>query len=495
MAHPTMYSPALLVCVFGSTVLALWFSTLVTYRLFSHPLAKYPGPKLAACTEFWFVRAWLSGHYHVVLSEMHKKYGDVVRIAPNELSFRSSAAYKDIYGHAAKGRPPFLKSKVFYNRGPSVTHPDIVFTRDPESHRLQRRSLSRAFSAKALHEAEVTIQEHTGLFVDQIRKNAGPGSWGANMSEVYNWLTFDVIGDLAFGESFDSVASWKPSIWVTLLMNLTKHMTFVPAAHRLSIPASVLPAFMPKDVSKNAAYHDKLTEEKINRRIGLAKSSDRDDFFALILRRGSFDPVHLREQAKILMLAGSETTATFLAAVTFFLLKNDTTLQRLQHEVRSSFSSAGEINGQSTSNLSYLHAVVEEGLRMFPPAPIGLPRVCPGETIDGHYIPAGTDVSVDTYALAHDERCFQEPYEFRPERWIGDGTGDDREASRPFSLGPRACLGINLAYLEARIILASMVYTFDWELVNKDLEWFMEVRLWALWEKPELLVRFHPRHQ
>ncbi|RSL78113.1 hypothetical protein CEP52_017664, partial [Fusarium oligoseptatum] len=88
-----------------------------------------------------------------------------------------------------------------------------------------------------------------------------------------------------------------------------------------------------------------------------------------------------------------------------------------------------------------------------------------------------------------------EPYEFRPERWIGDGTGDDREASRPFSLGSHACLGINLAYLEARIILASMVYTFDWELVNKELEWFTEVRLWTLWEKPELLVRFHPRHQ
>ncbi|UPK92731.1 hypothetical protein LCI18_003666 [Fusarium solani-melongenae] len=489
----TILYTGLLLSIAGSAVLVFWLLALVIYRLFFHPLANYPGPKLAACTELWFVRSWTGGYHPFVMRQVHEKYGDVVRVAPNELSFRSLTAHKDIYSQAPKGKAPFLKSKVFYNVGPSITHPDIVFTRDPEDHRVQRKALSHAFNSKGLRDAEETIQEHTKLFVEQIGKHAGPGTKGVDVTVVYNWLTFDVIGVLTFGESFESVSSWQSSVWVTLLLNMAKHMMFLPAAERLSIPSFALGAIMPSDVSKNAAYHDKLTEEKISRRIGLIKSNDREDFFAFILRKGNFDPVHLREQAKLLMLAGSETTATFLAMVTYLLLKNPMSMKKLQHEVRSAFSSAGEITGDSTNNLGYLQAVIEEGLRMLPPSPIGLPRVCPGATIDGHFVPAGTDVSVDAYVLGHDDRYFPEPDEFRPERWIGDDTGNEKDASRPFSFGPRACLGINLAYLEARIVLAHMVYAYDWELVNKDLEWFKEVRLWTLWEKPELYVRFHRR--
>jgi cytochrome P450 len=131
------------------------------------------------------------------MRQVHDKYGDVVRVAPNELSFRSSAAHKDIYSQAPKGKAPFLKSKVFYNVGPSITHPDIVFTRDPEDHRVQRKALSHAFNSKGLRDAEDTIQEHTRLFVEQIGKHAGPGTKGVDVTAVYNWLTFDVIGELS----------------------------------------------------------------------------------------------------------------------------------------------------------------------------------------------------------------------------------------------------------------------------------------------------------
>lgn len=82
---------------------------------------------------------------------------------------------------------------------------------------------------------------------------------------------------------------------------------------------------------------------------------------------------------------------------------------------------------------------------------------------------------------------------FRPERWLEGGSQDVKEASQPFSLGPRACLGINLAYLEMRIILAKMVFTYDWELVNKDLDFLQEAKLYLLWKKPARMVKFHPR--
>jgi cytochrome P450 len=195
-----------------------------------------------------------------------------------------------------------------------------------------------------------------------------------------------------------------------------------------------------------------------------------------------------------MVLAGSETTATFLASATYLLLQHPETLVKLENEIRSAFSSKQDITKESTCKLQYLYGVIEEGLRLFPPAPFGLPRVCPpGAVIGGCAIPTGTIVSVDSFAMSHDARNFGNPDEFRPERWIGDGTGDYLDASRPFSIGPRACLGIKLAYMEARTILATMVYTYDWELVNLELKWFDEVRFRMTWKKPKLLVRFHPR--
>ncbi|KAF4336116.1 isotrichodermin C-15 hydroxylase (cytochrome P-450 monooxygenase CYP65A1) [Fusarium beomiforme] len=476
---------------------ASWIIGLVIYRLHFHPLAKFPGPKLAACSEFWYLRTWASGCYVHHMRDLHRKYGDVVRTASNELSFRSPTALKDIYNHVSKDRPIFLKSDIFYTADPSVTRPDIIFTRDPIDHRLQRRSLSHAFSAKALRDNEESVQYHVNLLLERLGQNAGPGTEGANMTEVFNWLTFDIIGDLTFGESFDSLNQWRPSEWVNWLLAFITSLTLLPFINRFKIPMSLLMSLMPKGLKERVDSHNRETTEKVKGRIEMGNSRDREDFFAYILRKESdnLDLVHLREQAKVLMLAGSETTASLLAAATFFLLKNPDKLVALQNEVRSAFSSRDDITGDAVARLPYLNGVIEEGLRVFPPVPVGAPRVCTGGTIDGHYVPKGVVVSVDGFATTHDERNFTRPDEFLPERWVGEGFGDRKEASKPFSLGPRGCLGINLAYLEARIAMASLAWKYDWELVNKDLDWLADVKLHVLWEKPKMMVRYHPRDE
>ncbi|KAF4471556.1 Isotrichodermin C-15 hydroxylase [Fusarium albosuccineum] len=443
--------------------------------------------------QLWFIRAWVGGTYPWDMRRAHDVYGGVIRVAPNELSFKTPAAYKSIYDHAGGGRSPFLKSRAFYDRGPSIAHPDIVFTIDPEKHREQRRALSHAFSEKALRGAEEVIRSHVRLFTDRLGSYGGE-TGGVDMSTVYNWLTFDIIGELTFGDSFGSVADWQPHIYVSLILEFTKHFTLLQAAKRLSVPQSILSWFMPEDLRASMEIHEKLTREKVAQRIGMPDVQERDDFFAYILRRGDFNEAHLVEQAKILLLDGSETTATFLAGVTYLLLNSPLAMEKLQHEVRSSFSSESEICGDSTVGLSYLRGVVEEGLRLFPPVPIGLPRTCPGAIIDGRYVPPGTEVSVDNFVMARDASSFTNPDEFRPERWIDGSARRSMEASRPFSVGPRACLGTNLAYLEARVILATMVYLFDWELGDKDLDWFQQAKLFTFWRKPKLMVRFYPRH-
>ncbi|KAM0336981.1 hypothetical protein ACHAPQ_003568 [Fusarium lateritium] len=429
------------------------------------------------------------------MSELHRKYGDIVRIATNELSFASPAAYKDIYNHVSKDRVLFPKDEVFYTVDSSVTRPNIVFAIDAQDHRSQRRSLSHAFSAKALRDNEESVQAHVKLLIERLGQKAGPGSGGANMSDVFNWLTFDIIGDLTFGESFDALNQWKSSVWVSLILSFLRQVTLLPIFNRLSIPQSLFTPLIPKGLKEGIETHNRLTVEKVNRRIEIGNSRDREDFFAHILRKekDNLDVVHLREQAKILILAGSETTANLLAASMFYLLKCPVSMAKLQAEIRSVFSSQDEITADSVNNLEYLNVVIEEGLRIFPPVSTGLPRVSTGATVDGVYIPKSTVVSVDTWTTSHDDRNFTRPYEFIPERWIGEGLGDRKDASRAFSLGPRGCLGINLAYMESRVTLASLVFAYDWELLNTDLDWLSEVRLFTAWEKPALMVRFHPR--
>jgi cytochrome P450 len=466
---------------------------MAVYRLFYHPLAQYPGPKLAACSQLWFMRAWTSGRYPFIMKELHEAYGDVVRIAPNELSFSSATAYKEIYNHASKNPGAFLKSEIFYRSDPTITRPDIVFAKDPEDHRNQRKSLSHAFSWRSLRDNEKVVRHYVDQFVHRLGQNGGPKTIGVDTSTVYNWLTFDIIADLTFGKSFNSISDWKSSAWVSLLLEFVNRLTLFPVINRLSVPGFILPFLIPNRLKQSLDLHNKMTDEMIEHRIKLSASYDREDFFAHTIRQETFDRVHLREQAKILLLAGSETTATFLTGVTYLLLKNPETLTKLQSEIRKSFSSNREITGNSTSGLTYLNAVIEEGLRLFPPAPFGLPRVCPGASINGLFIPKGTVVSVDTYTVSHDQRNFPQPNKFIPDRWIDSGRKVNRDASRPFSLGPRACLGMNLAYLEARMTLASLIHAYDWELVDEGIDWFSQVEFQTVWKKPPLMVRFHPR--
>jgi cytochrome P450 len=132
---------------------------------------------------------FLSGRCAHIMLDIHRKYGDIVRVAPNELSFSSSQSFQDIYGHASKGRGRFLKTE-FYDSGP----PRISSARDPEVHARQRKALSHAFSAKALRDQEVVVHEYVDLFLKQLSKLGEAGRKAIDASEAYNWLTFDIIG-------------------------------------------------------------------------------------------------------------------------------------------------------------------------------------------------------------------------------------------------------------------------------------------------------------
>lgn len=399
-------------------------------------------------------------------------------------------SWRDIYGHTGKGRRTFFKSNFYDSEG---KQPSIISARDPIEHSIQRKSLSAAFSAKALRDQEDVVYRYVDMFIAQIGKLGGTATKGINISEAFNWLTFDIIGDLTFGESFDAVKNGKTHPWVSIIVGTAFWRTVVDLRRRIPLLNLVFPFLVNGNLAKEYEMHTQLIREKTEKRVQQKHNINREDFFKSILSKGDWSQGKLESNAELLIIAGSETTATTMAGIAYFLFKHPHCMDQLQKEVLSAFTSYDEISGDATARLPYLHAVIEETLRLYPPVAFGLPRVSPGAMVSGHYVPDGTLVSTQIWGSHHDPRYWHEPDAFIPERWIGDGFGDRKEAFNPFSSGPRACLGINLAYLELRVILAKMVWAYEWEMVDKDVDWVRDNKMYLLWKKPEMKMRFHSR--
>lgn len=149
--------------------------------------------------------------------------------------------------------------------------------------------------------------------------------------------------------------------------------------------------------------------------------------------------------AQVLIVAGSETTATGLTAATYFLLSNSRSWQKLCSEIRNRFREEKDITIQSTAGLTYLNAVIDETLRLCPPGPGTFPRTVPssGRIICGQWVPGGYSVGVHHLSTGRSISNFREAESFIPERWLGDErfSGDKKSAMQAFSFGPRNCIG------------------------------------------------------
>ncbi|KAL4892367.1 cytochrome P450 [Aspergillus ambiguus] len=498
-------SPAALGVAVVVLVIAYWLAT-YAYLYWLHPLSHYPGPPLAAVSELWYASAWTSGLWNRKIQEAHRRYGDIVRIAPNELSFATAQAFRDIYGPPSKTRKLFPKSDRFYDNG----HPNIAFVIDPDEHARQHRVFAPQFRPSAIRTQEPIVHDHVDLWVKQVAARSHNGDVPLDVSKWFEWLTFDIIGELTFGESFNATRDNKSHPWVSILLDATYSGSIFNLRKRLAFVGPLL-RWMPyisataRAAVESIAQHGAMTLAKTRKRIeaGPARSNgigDRapvDDFLAHAIRSGWMSDTELANQAMVMLTAGAETSATALTATLWYLSQPEHAhcLDRLRAEVRTAFSSPAGVTGDATARLPYLNAVLEETMRLFPPSPVGPPRVSPqgGETVDGTFVPGGVYVSADVWTIHRDARTVGErPTSFEPERWLDVPT---KPYTVPFSIGPRMCIGVTLAWVEMRIALAKTILTFDWELAkdpDESRDWVEEARLKQLWKKAPLMIRFRP---
>jgi len=169
------------------------------YNIFFHPLSRFPGPKTAAASALPKISAALRGDGVSWIVELHAKYGEVVRVSPNELSFSGADSWKDVYGHKKAGQQALLKDPLFYN-SPGETTFNIV-NAGYEDHARQRRIFANAFSDGALKKQEPLFLTYINKLVEKLRSKAeADPNEKFDMVNMYNFTTFDVMGDLTFGE-------------------------------------------------------------------------------------------------------------------------------------------------------------------------------------------------------------------------------------------------------------------------------------------------------
>ncbi|MCJ1235343.1 hypothetical protein MMC14_003311 [Varicellaria rhodocarpa] len=400
--------------------------------------------------------------------------------------------YQDIYGHR-QGKRQVPKDKNFY-RASNEAVQDIVASNDAD-HARMRRLLSHAFSESALQEQEPLITNYFDLLIRKLhRQIEGPNKGKVDIVKWYNFTTFDLVGDLCFGESFQALKNEDYHTWIVNIFRGIKFSTvfmILKTYPNIESPAFLLLSMFPS-LMKARITHYEFTREKLERR--LAQKTDRRDFINYIQRhndeKGMSEP-EILATCRTLITAGSETTATLLSGVTFFLLKNPETLRKVTDEVRDAFAARTDINFTSVAQLPYLQACLKEALRLYPPTPSILPRrTAPeGDFVNGRFIPGNISIGVHQWSTHNSERNFKDPQKYVPERWLGDPqyADDDRSAMQPFSIGPRNCLGKNLAYAEMRSILARMLWNFDMELCVESEKW-NEQKVFILWDKPPLNI-------
>ena len=215
------------------------------------------------------------------------------------------------------------------------------------------------------------------------------------MVQWVNFVTFDIIGDLAFGEPFGCLENGATD-WLAKLNQIEEAQAqfrviqHIPLLGRYA--RQIVNSMLPSDAVKGSEGHRRLTHEKVARRV--KNNVSRPDFMEHILRQPDgkgFTFGEMLSNSATLIQAGSETTATLLSGALFLLCRHPDKMQKLVEELRNSFTSDKEMTIDNTDGLPYLSAVLEEGLRLYSPAVPGFPRQVPrgGAVIDGAYVPGG----------------------------------------------------------------------------------------------------------
>ncbi|RCI14893.1 hypothetical protein L249_6995 [Ophiocordyceps polyrhachis-furcata BCC 54312] len=473
-------------------VIIAWYGH--SYFVSHRHLRGIPAPPGAQVSDLWLLIVSRLKARSVIVDRAHRKLGKLVRIQPNHVSIADESAISVVYGHGNG----FLKSD-FYDAFVSIDE-NVFNTRDRTKHSRKRKLVAHAFSTRMVTQFEPYVQHSLRLIIQKMdrlvetsphRNQAGKPEARVDLSPWLNYLAFDIIGDLAFGRPLGMLRQENDMVETRATPDgPTSYVAAVGALHSRGEVNAVL-GCMPRltryaryfpdpfyrrgldGVDKIAGMAIALVQKRLDDAMSPAGEKRRDIFSRL--QQGcdhmgrQLGREELTAEALSYLIAGSDTLSTTLSAVFDNLARHPRVMRKLQAELDEAMPEEDVTVPQADAiqQLPYLSHVIDETLRHHSTSALGLPRQIPadsdGVTILGRYLPPGTILSVPTYTLHHDRGIWGEDAdEFRPERWE-EPTQRQKDAFNPFSYGPRACVGRNLAELELRLTTATWARRYTLE--------------------------------
>ncbi|RDW89798.1 cytochrome P450 [Aspergillus mulundensis] len=420
-----------------SSYLAGIYTSTLLYRLLFHPLNKFPGPLPARLSSLWTPTQLTNNNMHTTLLNWHKRYGPIVRIGASDLSIAHPDALEIVYGtHTRCTKGPMY----------DVSYPAtaLQLLRDPEAHHLRRRVWSGAFSDRLLRGYELRIRKYRRKLLERIEEMAEKGE-AVDVTKWFNLYSFDVMGDLSFGQGFESLERGEDH-WAMRLLTASADAVGLNLPAWAFILIAAIPGIM-GDFWKCLDFcGERLLERSKNDPVIpdvssslLAPLKGRD-----VTNLTPDEKNMLYGDARLIVIAGSDTTAATLSTIFYELVRHPEHITKLRAELEPIYAendnpSKTEFLHSKIAHLEHLNGVINEALRLHPVVPSSLQRKTPPEGIfvDGVHIPGNMHVWCPLYTIARSELAYAQPHEFIPERW---STKPElirhKGAFAPFSLGP-----------------------------------------------------------
>lgn len=356
---------------------------------------------------------------------------------------------------------------------------DAVNLAEDEQWRRIRNILTPTFTSGRIKEMYSIMKHHSRRMTDSLQSKA-ENEEVVTVKDIFGAYSMDVMVSCAFGLDMDSFSNpSNPLIThASNLFNITIPLFILQACFPFSLPLFELlgVSLFPKS---STTFFKKLVEKIRGERNGSSGQKSADILQYLIncqtttkstkeKHKTGLTDHELASQATIFLFGGYETSSSTLSFLAYNLARNPEVMKRLQKEIDSTFPNKDPVQYEALIQMEYLDSVVNESLRLYPPA-ARLERVAKETVkINGITIPKDMMVMIPVYALHRDAELWPEPEEFNPDRFSKKNKQNiNPYAYLPFGVGPRNCLGMRFALVMVKLALVEVLQNYSFSVCEE----------------------------